>query len=247
MKSAPGFFITGTDTEVGKTLVSGALIVKLRETGINAVGFKPVVAGTYLDHNGQSLNEDLETLRIASKLPADQVNHLCPYILDQPAAPHLSAKAKGIHLESDVILKAFHKISRKFDAVIVEGAGGFLVPLNQDENLGDIAQSINLPVILVVGMRLGCINHALLSCEALNTRNLPIAGWVANTLADEMPLLHENIQTLKERIAAPFLGLIPSLPKGLGKASDTPYSLDALQFAAQHINTPLNLSTDSRG
>ena len=122
--------------------------------------------------------------------------------------------------------------------MIVEGAGGFLVPLNQDENLGDIAQSINLPVILVVGMRLGCINHALLSCEALNTRNLPIAGWVANTLANAMPLLHENIQTLKECIAAPYLGLIPSLPKDLGKASDMPYSLDALQFAAQHINTP---------
>jgi dethiobiotin synthetase len=237
MKEATGFFVTGTDTEVGKTLVSGALIVKLRDASINAVGFKPVVAGTYINKNGQRLNEDLETLRIASNLNAEQVD-ICPYILDTPAAPHLAAKAQAFDLRGDVILQAFHQIAAEFDAVIVEGAGGFLVPLNPKEDLGDIAQSINLPVILVVGMRLGCINHALLSYEALKARNLTIAGWVANTLSNEMPLLDQNIQTLKERMAAPYLGLIPSLPEGLEKMVDGPYSLDALQFAAKHINTP---------
>ena len=235
MKKNRGFFITGTDTEVGKTLVSGALILKLRDAGINAVGFKPVVAGTYPNESGEHLNEDLETLRIASQLQAGQ-HSLCPYILDQPAAPHIVAKAAGMTLSSKIILTAFNDIASQFDCTIVEGAGGFLVPLNAQEDLGDIAQLINLPVILVIGMRLGCINHALLSYEAIKARHLPVAGWVANTLSTEMPLLHANLQTLKDRIAAPYLGLIPPLPGDLQKHDNAPYSAEALRFAAAHFN-----------
>ncbi len=237
INASTGFFVSGTDTEVGKTLVAGALILKLRETGISAVGFKPVVAGTYVDASGQKFNEDLETLRIASGLNA-QEQSLCPYILDQAAAPHLVAKANDVYLDSTIILGDLHSLNQKFEVVVVEGAGGFLVPLNEQEDLGDLAQAMDLPVILVVGMRLGCINHALLTCEAIQSRQLTIAGWVANTLSEEMPLLEENIQTLKDRIFAPFLGVIPTLPQQLQKPENAPYSIESLRFAAEHIKLP---------
>ncbi|OYY21163.1 MAG: dethiobiotin synthase [Polynucleobacter sp. 24-46-87] len=237
LNAANGFFVTGTDTEVGKTLISGALILKLREAGVRAIGFKPVVAGTYLDASGKKLNEDLETLRLASGL-SPQEQSLCPYILDEAAAPHLVAKKNNIYLDSSIILGDLHSLNQEFEATIVEGAGGFLVPLNDQEDLGDLAQAMDLPVILVVGMRLGCINHALLTCEAIQSRQLTIAGWVANTLSEEMSLLNENIQTLKERIFAPFLGVIPTLPEQLQKSENAPYSLEALRFVAEHIKLP---------
>lgn len=232
-----GFFVTGTDTEVGKTLLSGALILKLREAGNRAIGFKPVVAGTYADSSGHKLNEDLETLRIASGLDS-QEQGLCPYVLDEAAAPHIVAKKNDVYLDSSIILGDLHSLSQQFEVVVVEGAGGFLVPLNEQEDLGDLAQAMDLPVILVVGMRLGCINHALLTCEAIVSRQLTIAGWVANTLSEEMALLEENIQTLKDRIFAPFLGVIPVLPKQLQKPENAPYSIEALRFAAEHIKLP---------
>jgi len=239
MSKATGFFVTGTDTEVGKTLVSGALILKLREQGMKAIGFKPVVAGTYQDAQGHTLNEDLETLRIASNLSSTELS-LCPYVLEQPVAPHLLAAQQGLKLEMSTILQAFRNVQNQADCVVVEGAGGFLIPLNDREDLGTFAQEIKLPIILVVGMKLGCINHALITCEAIKARNLNIAGWVANTLSTEMPLLEENIQTLQARIGAPFLGLIPALPNELQKADNSPYSIEALGFAAKHIQLPSN-------
>jgi len=234
MTKLSGFFVTGTDTEVGKTLVSGALILKLREQGKKVLGFKPVVAGTYRGANGDVLNEDLETLRIASQLAEGQLE-LCPYVLDLPAAPHLIAANQGITIELNTIMQALSQIQKQSDYLIVEGAGGFLIPLNNDEDLGDFAQQINLPIILVVGMKLGCINHALLTQEAIKARGLKIAGWIANSLVTEMLLLKENIATLQARIDAPFLGHIPTLPKALQKADNSPYSIEALRFAAEHI------------
>jgi dethiobiotin synthetase len=237
MAKSSGFFVTGTDTEVGKTLVSGALILKLREQGKHPVGFKPVVAGTYLGPNGEALNEDLETLRIASHLTSDELS-LCPYVLNIPAAPHLAAKAQGMHIELNVLMHAYRNIQEQGDYFVVEGAGGFLIPLNKQEDLGDFAQKIDLPVILVIGMKLGCINHALLTVEAIKSRKLKIAGWVANTLSQEMHLLAENIESLRCKIDAPLLGLIPQLPSALKKPDNTPYSVEALEFAAQHIQLP---------
>ena len=217
--------------------MSGALVLKLREAGLNSVGFKPVVAGTYLDSNNQKLSEDLETLRIASGInPGEQ--SLCPYVLDEAAAPHIAAKRQAISLDATTILDTFNTLAQDYESVLVEGAGGFLVPLNEQEDLGDVAQAMDLPVILVVGMRLGCINHALLTCEAIQSRQLTIAGWVANTLSNEMPFLEENIQTLKDRIFAPFLGAIPSLPLQLKKPENAPYCIEALHFAAEHIRLP---------
>jgi dethiobiotin synthetase len=232
-----GFFVTGTDTEVGKTLVSGALILKLREQGIKTIGFKPIVAGTYQDAAGITLNEDLETLRIASNLDANEIN-LCPYVLDQPAAPHLVAAQQGLKLELVVMTEAFRNIQKHADCVVVEGAGGLLIPLNKDQDLSGFAKEIDLPVILVVGMKLGCINHALLTYEAIKARKLKISGWVANALGVEMPLLQENLKTLQARFEAPYLGLIPTLPNELQKDINNPYSIEALTFAAKHIQLP---------
>jgi len=185
------------------------------------------------------LNEDLETLRIASQLVPGQLN-LSPYVLDMPVAPHLAAAMIGITLEIDVIIQALGDIQKHSDYIIVEGAGGFLVPLNDDKDLGDLAQQIDLPIILVVGMKLGCINHALLTQEAIKVRGLKIAGWIANSLVNEMSLLQENVATLQAKINAPFLGLIPSLPNALQKSPNSPYSIEALDFAAQHIQITIN-------
>ena len=237
MNSSLSFFVTGTDTEVGKTLVSGALILKLREQNKQVVGFKPVVAGTYLDTNGKLLNEDLETLRIASHLSPEELN-LCPYVLDPPAAPHIAAAQLGMQLDLTTIIKSYELISAYAESVVVEGAGGFLIPLNTTEDLSDFAVQINLPIILVVGMRLGCINHALLTVKAIESRKLKIAGWIANSLSTKMDLLEDNIQALQTRIHAPFLGLIPTLPSELEKPNNAPYSIAALQFAAKHIQLP---------
>ena len=232
-----GFFVTGTDTEVGKTLVSGALILKLREQGKKVIGFKPVAAGTYQNTNGDVFNEDLEALRIASQLAPGKFE-LCSYVLDMPVAPHLAAANEGITLELNTIMQALSVIQKQGYCLVIEGAGGFLIPLNDHEDSGDLVQQIGLPMILVVGMKLGCINHALLTQEAIKARGLKIAGWIANSLSSEMPLLKENVATLQARIDAPFLGLIPPLPKALQKADNSPYSLEALDFAAQHIQIP---------
>ena len=237
MSSSAGFFVAGTDTEVGKTLVSGALILKLREQGKKVIGFKPVVAGTYPNNDGNFLNEDLETLRIASNLKPGQIN-LCPYVLDTPAAPHLVAASLGMRLEMGPIMEAFSKVQSQADLVITEGVGGFLIPLNDSQDLSDVAKKINFPIILVVGMKLGCLNHALLTYEAIKARQFNIAGWVGNSLSAEMPLFQENIEALKEKIKAPFLGSIPTLPKHLRKGINSPYSIEALEFAAQHIQLP---------
>ncbi|MBU3605975.1 dethiobiotin synthase [Polynucleobacter sp. MWH-Creno-3A4] len=237
MSNRMNFFVTGSDTEVGKTLVSGALIVKLRDQGINAIGFKPVVAGTFKNSNGQVLNEDLETLRLASRLSPGDLT-LCPYVLDAPAAPHLVAAKDNLRLEMQTIMQALHVVQKQCDYVVVEGAGGLLTPINDQEDLGDFAQQLGFPVILVVGMKLGCINHALLTLEAIQSRKLTIAGWIANSPLIEMPFLNENIQTLQSRIHAPFLGNIPTLPKDLQKLQNQPYSIEALNFAAQHIRLP---------
>lgn len=239
MSLSLGFFITGTDTEVGKTLVSGAIILKIRAQGEKVIGFKPVVAGTYRNTKGAVVNEDLETLRIASNLEEGQLD-LCPYVLDMPAAPHLVAASIGQELDMKRIMQALAKVQSQSDVVVAEGAGGFLIPLNNAQDLADVAKEMNFPIILVVGMKLGCLNHALLTYEAIIARKLHIAGWIANTLAIEMPFLQENIETLKTRIKAPFLGLIPALPKQVQKPVDSPYSIEALEFAAQHIQLPKN-------
>jgi dethiobiotin synthetase len=201
-------FVTGTDTGVGKTLVSCALLRRYQRHGLVAFGMKPVAAG--LDEAGH--NEDVEALRAASspdllaQLSLRQIN---PYALRQPIAPHLAAAAEGIEIGFPPILSAYDGLHQRAQAIVVEGIGGFRVPLGPDGDSADLAGQLALPIILVVGIRLGCLNHGLLTQEAIAARGLRLAGWVANCIDPRMTGANENIATLQQMLTAPLLGILP--------------------------------------
>jgi dethiobiotin synthetase len=212
--SHQGFFVTGTDTEVGKTLVAGALIIKLQSMGIKAIGYKPVVAGMHTI-DGNLINDDIETLLMASQqvIPELSASDICPYFLGDAAAPHLVAAKQGTRLEMDVMILQYKSLQEKVDTIIVEGAGGFLVPIDEESTLGDFAKVINLPVIMVVNIKLGCINHALLTAEAIEHGGLHVFGWVANSTDLDNEYTQQNIATLQtllhKKYNANLLGIIP--------------------------------------
>jgi len=239
--SFKGFFITGTDTEVGKTLIAGALILQLQSSGIKTVGYKPVAAGMR-EVNGNLVNEDVQTLLMVSQIIAPHLesSDICPYILKEAAAPHIVAEQSGLKLDMDVMIRQYHSLQDSFEAVIVEGAGGFLVPINEESTLGDFAQAIQLPVILVVSIKLGCINHALLTAEAIARRGLRLEGWVANCIAADSGFNQQNIATIDRMLdiqyQARLLGVIPQLNTSISLSH---YSLVDLQHAAQLIHLHL--------
>ncbi|OIJ39762.1 dethiobiotin synthase [Massilia timonae] len=202
-------FVTGTDTEIGKTLVSSAILHKLAASGVRACGMKPVAAGAEL-RDGELHNDDADMLVAAGNvhLPSSITT---PYMLREPAAPHIAAALENVTIESAPIIAAFAEIQAASDAVVVEGVGGFRVPFNDNFDSADLAAQLNLPVILVVGMRLGCISHALLTVEAIVARGLVLAGWVANTVDPKMGFELQNIEALAQRIPAPLLGRVPRL------------------------------------
>jgi len=241
MTSLKGFFITGTDTEVGKTLIAGALILQLQSVGIKTVGYKPVAAGMR-EVNGKLINEDVQTLLMVSQSIAPHLkpNDICPYILKEAAAPHIVAEQSGINLDTDVMIRQYQSLQDAFDAVIVEGAGGFLVPLNEQSSLGDFAQAVQLPVILVVSIKLGCINHTLLTAEAITRRGLKLEGWIANCIAADSGFNQQNIATIDRMLGSQYqaklLGIIPQLNTSISLGH---YSPEDLQHAAQLIHLDL--------
>jgi len=208
----PSFFVTGTDTEIGKTLVSSALIYAMTQQGWKSVGMKPVAAGAELV-NGVWCNEDVLALKAVSNL--DRLDELDtfinPYLFKLAAAPHIAAEQEQRQIDLKLILQRYQTLASHAQAMIVEGVGGFRVPLNAIEDSADMAQQLNLPVVLVVGMRLGCISQALLTAEAIAARGLRLAGWVANSAQQEMSYLQENLSALRLRLNAPLLGCIPHL------------------------------------
>lgn len=198
-----GYFVTGTDTGVGKTLVSCALLHAFALAGKTAIGMKPIAAGC---EAGKWL--DVEQLIAASAVSSAR-EWINPYALVPPIAPHIAAKQAGVTIDLVVIQQAFYALQKTADRVIVEGAGGFLVPLGDRYDTRDLACALGLPVVLVVGLRLGCLNHALLTAQAIQASGLPLAGWVANQIDPAMASLAENIDTLQQRLAAPLLGVLP--------------------------------------
>lgn len=204
-----GFFVTGTDTGIGKTLFSAALLHALADLGIRAVGMKPVAAGAE-SRDGVWVNEDVAMLAAASgvKAPAELAN---PYLFREAIAPHLAADHKGVAIEIPRIAAALEALAGLADVVVVEGVGGFRVPLGPNRDSADLAVRLGLPVILVVGMRLGCLNHALLTAEAIARRNLRLAGWVANRIDPEMSAYDENLATLTKLMDAPLLAELPAM------------------------------------
>ncbi|MCH8179953.1 MAG: dethiobiotin synthase [Proteobacteria bacterium] len=221
----PAFFVTGTDTGVGKTRASCALIHALRQAGHErVVGMKPVAAGCdWVDgadgRPGHWLNEDVAALRAASSLAVPPAFDN-PYALPDPLSPHIAARRDGQRIDLSHIEASFHALRQHADAVVVEGAGGFIVPLSEPDpadaadaaahdggwaTSADLAQRLALPVVLVVGLRLGCLNHALLTQEAILSRGLRLAGWVANVVDPGMPEQGANLATLQARLQAPLL------------------------------------------
>jgi len=207
----PRWFVTGTDTGVGKTLISAALLHALATRHARVVGMKPVAAGLVL-HEGRMVSEDVLQLRAAStvQVPAELDN---PVALPDPLSPHLAARRAQRPVQVAELVGAFEALCTHADAVLVEGAGGWRVPLNDSETLADLARALKAPVVMVVGMRLGCLNHALLTAEAVRADGLTLAGWVANVIDPDMACLDENIQTLRDRLGAPLLGVVPWQPQ----------------------------------
>jgi len=191
-------FITGTDTDVGKTHVACQIIQQYVAQGLKVVGMKPVAAGCELV-DSEWFNEDVQKLTAASNVdaPAELVN---PYCFKEYIAPHLAAEKAGAVIELETILAAYQQLTTMADVVVVEGAGGFLVPLNSRVGLADLAQALAIPVVLVVGMRLGCINHSLLSVESIKARGLTLHGWVANHVDPGMEFREENVRTITEQL-----------------------------------------------
>ena len=202
--SARGVFIAGTDTGVGKTLVACALLRGLAATGLRVVGMKPVAAGA-TRRRGAWHNEDVALLRAAGNVDAPQA-WINPYCFAPPVAPHIAAREAGSTIRMTPIARGYAQLARRADVVVVEGVGGLVVPLGRAFDAADIPGRLGLPVVLVVGLRLGCLNHALLTVEALQLRGLRLAGWIANRIDPDMARATQNLQDLRRRINAPFFG-----------------------------------------
>ena len=218
-----GFFVTGTDTGVGKTRVAVALIHALRAQGLRVAAMKPVSAGS---KPGQ-LNEDVVALMQASNVAAD-VADVNPYAFVEPIAPHIAAQQAGVKIDLSVIASACSRLAAVSDVVVVEGAGGWRVPLNEREDMADLAQRLGLPVVLVVGLRLGCLNHAVLTADAIRARPVPWAGWIGNHIDPAMAQQAANLDALRARLPDPCLGVqgfisdsitSPDMPQWLNLAS----------------------------
>ncbi|MGG1945159.1 dethiobiotin synthase [Trinickia sp. NRRL B-1857] len=215
MSAALSLFVTGTDTEIGKTLVSCALLRGFAKAGLSAAAMKPIAAGAYFNaEDGLWHNEDADQLDAAAQvlLPPEIRT---PYLLEAPAAPHIVAAQEGRTLEIAPIVECHREAMRRADVVVVEGVGGFRVPLDAQLDTADLAVELALPVVLVVGVRLGCINHALLTAEAIVSRGLRLAGWVANIVDPAMRFADENIETIRARLerehGTTLLGTVPYL------------------------------------
>jgi dethiobiotin synthetase len=214
-----GYFIVGTDTGVGKTVIATALISHLVAAGQRVAAMKPVSAGCVWTNEG-CLNDDVMQLRQAANvsLPLDLVN---PYAFEPAIAPHIAAQQAGVEIDLARIELAYREIASQAECVIVEGVGGLLVPLNDKQTAADMVRRLNLPVILVIGMRLGCLNHALLTVEAMQQRDISLVGWIANRVDPDMPAFEENLASLRARIYAPLWGVVPTL-----KPKTTPHWSD---------------------
>ena len=231
--TAKGFFITGTDTEVGKTVVAAALVRALVSRGLRVAAMKPIASGS--QHTPQGLrNDDALALMAASNVavPYERVN---PYCFEPAISPHIAAEDSNIMVDLAQIQDNFAALAASpADCVVVEGAGGWLAPFGPRATMKDLANALDLPVVLVVGIRLGCINHALLTKLAIEAQGARFAGWIANTLANPMPRLKENLDTLTHMLGAPPLDTVPALAPG---APPLELTAAAAALCAQQVRT----------
>lgn len=207
--SAQGIFITGTDTGIGKTLVSAALLAALNRSGSLAVGMKPVASGAQNTDLGWR-NADAQLLQAHSS-PQPDYNVVNPYVFSEAVAPHIAAAAVGSSILLEPLLAAYARLAERANAVVVEGIGGWAVPLGPSLMQADLVRALGLPVILVVGLKLGCLNHALLSAQRIQADGCRLLGWIGNSLSADMPRQAENVETLRQRLTVPCLGILPHL------------------------------------
>lgn len=209
--SAQGFFVTGTDTEVGKTWATLALMGAWKKQGKRVAGMKPVASGCK-EGAGGLRNEDALLIQslCSERFPYDWIN---PCAYSPPIAPHIAAEQCGRPVDVEAIKSAYEFLRQRSEVVVVEGIGGWRVPLGDKTSLIDIVQSLNLPVLLVVGLRLGCINHALLTVESVDINGCRLAGWIACPVDEHYSTTDETITALKQRLTSPFLGILPRLPE----------------------------------
>ena len=210
-----GLFVTGTDTDCGKTVVAAALIRMLRDRGLRVAGFKPVAAGAER-RDGKLCNDDALTLLEVS-VPGLEYADVNPYCFAPPIAPHIAAAAEGREICIEPILAARDRLAAKADIVIAEGAGGWLVPLGEDFDIAGLARALGLPVLMVVGLRLGCINHACLTERAIVASGAQLVGWIGTQVDRDFACMDQNVQALRARLRAPCLGLVPHAP---GRAAE---------------------------
>ena len=207
MTAPRAFFVTGTDTGVGKTYVCLALMASARMAGLSVVGLKPVASGCDRGPQGPVSQDALRLMSEASvQLPYRTVN---PWAFEAPIAPHLAAAGQGTRIDLRVVEQSLARARATADLVVVEGIGGWLAPLTETATVADMVCDLGLPVVLVVGLRLGCLNHALLTSESIAARGLSLIGWVANELTPRMLALDENVAALQARLCAPLLGRLP--------------------------------------
>ena len=221
-----GFFITGTDTDSGKTLITLALMNKLQQAGLSVNAMKPVAAGvTYFEQG--DLNEDAFLLQLQSR-PEPDYELLNPYLFEPAIAPHIAARQKEIMISLDVIRQSYEMLTKQSAITMVEGAGGWLVPLNENVDVADLPVYLNLPVILVVGLKLGCLNHARLTMESIGSKGCKLVGWVGTQVDSRMSHVDENIETLIEYLDAPCLGVVPYLFEADAQKAAEYLSIDLL-------------------
>jgi dethiobiotin synthetase len=199
------FFITGTDTNIGKTAITCSLIAKCIEEGFRAGGMKPVAAGCHIE-NGYMMSDDVKKIIEVSNVDLN-IKEINPYSFELPIAPHISFKSNEIDIH--LIKKYLRSFENKMDYLFIEGVGGYAVPLTETFTTADLVENLDIPVILVVGMKLGCINHALLTVESILNKKQKLCGWVANRIDGDMQAYEENFSFLKEKIKAPCLGEVP--------------------------------------
>lgn len=206
----PAFFITGTDTEVGKTWLSAGLLRLLSREGLSTIAMKPVASGCARSTTGELRNADAECLMRHMTVAADYAD-INPYAFAPPIAPHIAASRAGVQIDIDLITEKFRSLANRADAIVVEGVGGWQVPLDDSHTVADLATRLAAPVILVAVIRLGCLNHTLLTVESIRQHSVNLLGWVANPLAADAAALQENIDSLRTRIDAPLLAVMPTL------------------------------------
>ena len=199
------FFITGTDTNIGKTAITCSLIAKCIEEGFRAGGMKPVAAGCHIE-NGYMISDDVKKIIEVSNVDLN-IKEINPYSFELPIAPHISFKSNEIDIH--LIKKYLRSFENKMDYLFIEGVGGYAVPLTETFTTADLVENLDIPVILVVGMKLGCINHALLTVESILNEKQKLCGWVANRIDGDMQAYEENFSFLKEKIKVPCLGEVP--------------------------------------